>query len=84
VHRVDAEGITVELVNLSPDTARTLTIQAGMFGEHTFTTATQEENETSVNGSHLTLTLAPGAAGTVRLGMNLYQNQPAYAFPWQR
>jgi hypothetical protein len=35
VSRIDPEATTVDLVNLDPDTARTVTVQAGAFAEHT-------------------------------------------------
>jgi hypothetical protein len=39
VSAVSADSLTVTLVNLSPEAERSVTLQAGSFGEHAFTTA---------------------------------------------
>lgn len=87
VSQVDAEGITVTLVNLSPLETRHVTLQAGAFAEHRFLSATQTDSDESVSeiaveSPTLTVTLKPGGGGTLRLKMQLYANTPTYAFPW--
>jgi hypothetical protein len=56
VERVDADGIALHLVNLSVFETRELVVQAGAFGEHTFTIAEVEVRTSDYPG-------VQGAAG---------------------
>ena len=48
-----------ELVNLDRDKPKSLIVQAGMFGQHTFTTCESDEGKVvDVNGKHVQVTLA--------------------------
>ena len=51
VERIDGDGITLRLVNLSPFDARDVIVQAGAFGEHRFTTAQFEQRSSDYPGS---------------------------------
>jgi len=91
VSRVDAGGIDVELVNISPHEERQVILQAGNFGEHRFTSASvvnQDSGEVAepieVNGRHLTVNLRPGSGVKLILEMERYVNTPTYALPWDR
>ena len=83
VHGLDAESTTVTLTNISPLYERRLAVQAGAFGEHTFTEVVRDEGDErmAVDGKHLRVTLPPGRALTLRLGMRRYANRPSYARP---
>jgi hypothetical protein len=87
VDALDGTSVRVKLVNTSPLRPRRLIIQAGAFGEHSFTEATdllapQDKRCTvAVNGKHLQLHLAPGGAVYLDLGMKRYCNQPSYEQP---
>jgi hypothetical protein len=82
VERMDANTTTVTFVNTNQTDSRSLTIQAGGYGEHAFTSATINGNSTAINGRHLTLRLAPGAGTKVVFQMKRYANAPTFQFPW--
>lgn len=84
VHALDAASTTVTLVNTSVLHERRMIVQAGAFGEHSFSEATildADDPPLQVDGSHLHLTLPPGKSITLRLGMRRYVNQPSYSVP---
>jgi hypothetical protein len=85
VHTVDEDGVTVTLANASPLRERHLIVQAGAFGEHTFTDATDLTAEApapvSVNGRHAAVVLPPGRSIDLRLAMRRYVHSPSYQQP---
>lgn len=85
VSALDADSTTVQLVNTSPLHERRLILQAGAFGEHTFTYADDldegEASRTVVDDKHLALTLPPGRSVRLQLGVERYSNTPSYAQP---
>jgi hypothetical protein len=88
VSALDADSATVELVNLSPLRRRRLILQAGAFGEHTFTSvkafteAQAADGDTvTVNGKHVEVILPPGRTIKLKLGMNRYSHTPSYEQP---
>jgi hypothetical protein len=82
VHTLDAGSVTVTFVNSSPIHPRQVTLQAGAFGEHTFTDATdlfaETPKPTPVNDRRLTVALPPGRAVDLKLGMRRFVNRPEY------
>jgi hypothetical protein len=88
---MDGDSVTLDLDNLSPVSERQVLIQAGCYGEHTFTTASYAEREGDaqgiarlpVQGGILAVTLLPGCEIEIRLGMDRYVHEPRYAFPWR-
>lgn len=85
VSKLDAGSTTVQLVNLSPLRQRRLILQAGAFGEYSFSEASQLDGEVEqpvpVNGKHIEVTLPPGSHMTLKLGMRRYCNTPSYDQP---
>jgi hypothetical protein len=84
VERITPEGVTLTLVNTSPFHARTVTIQAGGYGEHHFTTVAVAGRTIQVDAPFVTVRLVPGAHDTLTVGMRRYAHQPTLAFPWDR
>eukprot|EP01051_Picozoa_sp_SAG22_P008755 SAG22_NODE_687_length_7913_cov_2.611851_8_plen_125_part_00 len=86
VHSVRPDGVSVTIVNTDVLERRPLIIQAGAFGEHSFTTATLEGpggRVVQVNGRYLQLNLGAGAQVELSLGMVLHANtSPSYLRPW--
>ena len=72
------------LVNTNPMQFRTVTVQAGGYGEHHFTNVTVGDRTFPVDAPYFTVRLAPGAGETLTLGMQRYAHQPTLAFPWDR
>ena len=87
VDSLDADSTRVALVNLSPLRPRRLIVQAGAFGEHSFTEvrdlAASEDAQADllVNDKHLAVHLAPGGMVRLELGMKRYSKQPTYEQP---
>ena len=76
----------VTLVNTSPLARRgSLSLQAGAFGEHEFTAASEldggAEQAVEVGGQQLAVELPPGRQMTLRLGMRRFAHQPSYTGP---
>jgi hypothetical protein len=88
VSHLDAGSTTVELVNSSPLHTRTVTVQAGAFGEHAFTTIETLENgeggsgtTAEVNGKRFQITLPAGRSVKLKLNMRRYCHTPSYQQP---
>ena len=100
VEKLDAASTTVTLVNTDQLNSKTVTIQAGGYGEHQFTSGdvlqTSRDSGTGAgsagNSGHkfdidrrtVTLKLEPGCGARLVLGTRRYVNQPTMAFPWNR
>ena len=82
VERLTADSVTVTLVNVSPIHSRRVVIQAGAYGEHEFATATMDGASEEIDGRLITIELAPGCGGRLKLGMKRYQRQPTLTRPW--
>ena len=85
VSAVRPDGVDLTLVNLSPHRSRELTVQAGSFGEHRFSTAVEAGESAApvpVNGRHFGVELRPGTEIELRLDMDLHCHRPSCAFPW--
>jgi hypothetical protein len=83
VKALDAESVTVELVNLSTFNQRTLTLQAGAFGEHRFREAVELSDgaTTAINSTHFQVVLPPSRSITMKILMDRYVHRPGYAQP---
>jgi hypothetical protein len=84
VDRIEDAAVDVTLINLSQTDERTVTVQTGMYGEHTATDVTAGDQRWSVNAPWFDVRLAPGAGTRLRIGMRRYANQPSLEFPWER
>jgi hypothetical protein len=82
VERIDASSATVTLVNLSPVHTRTVVVQAGAYAEHQVLSVEVDAVHVPVDGSHVSVQLAPGAGGRLVLQLTRYANPPTFAFPW--
>ncbi|MFC1693109.1 hypothetical protein ACFL1R_06360 [Candidatus Latescibacterota bacterium] len=87
VPRISNDGIIVHLVNLSPDQARSLVVQAGAMGEHTFLDASYmdgaDRKTVTVYGRHLMVTMKPATRIILELRMERFVNDPTYRGPWE-
>lgn len=85
VRAIDPDSVTLTLTNTSPLRERRVTIQAGAFGEHMFTTLTDLAVETpspvKVDDKFLMIILPPGWSMDLRLGMKRYVHRPTYDQP---
>jgi hypothetical protein len=85
ISALDGDSVTVTLANTSPLRERRLIVQAGAFGEHSFTEVAGIDAPgrppTAVNGKHHKVDLPPGHAIRLRIGMRRFVNTPSYAQP---
>jgi hypothetical protein len=84
VEKLNADAVTVTLVNTDAVDGRTVVVQAGGYGEHSFETVEVEGRTVKVAGSHFRLRLGPGAGARLTIRMRRYVNPPVLAFPWER
>ena len=82
VDEAKGDRVGVQLVNLDRSEAKTVIVQAGMYGQHTFTSVEHGDETVRVGGKHVSVTLAPSAFVRLGLGLERYVNTPSYAFPW--
>jgi len=82
VERMNADSVTVTLVNVNQVEPRELTVQAGGYGEHQFTSVLQGDSERDIDASDVTVALEPGAGARLVFSMRRYANQPTLSLPW--
>lgn len=82
VKKILPDSVVVELVNINPIHARTVTIQMGGYGEHQASTVQIGNARHKVDASFFSVQLMPGAGQTLTIGIRRYVNQPTLAFPW--
>jgi hypothetical protein len=79
---MDADSVTVTLVNLNQTQARRVEVQGGGYGEHLIQAITIDHEEMPVNGTHFPVYLAPGCGHTLHIRMARWASQPTMIFPW--
>ena len=84
VDRLSDKETGITLVNISPLSSRTVIIQGGAYGEHRFVDVTTNGERTPINGSTLTVELAPSSGAHLVLSTKRYVNAPTMSFPWKR
>jgi hypothetical protein len=84
VEKMDGDSVTVVLVNTSQTEARTVTVQAGGYGEHQILTVASEAGRHPVNAPSLTVQVEPGAGARLTMTMRRFANQPTLDFPWMQ
>ncbi len=89
VHRIDREGIEVELVNLNQSQSRSLLIQLGAYGEHQCLRACTGAQVLTVDDptghdAVLEIHLDAGCGGRIVVDMARYGNWPTLMQPWRR
>jgi hypothetical protein len=82
VTSMDADSVTVELVNLNQVEGRSVVVQGGAYAEHQITSVSSGEQNATVNDSSFTVQLAPASGSTIEIAMNRYKNAPTLSFPW--
>jgi hypothetical protein len=78
VSRVDTDGVTLTLQNVNAIRERVVVVQAGAYGEHCVTHVTQNAKECAVEAPAFAVTIGPGCAGTVTIGLRRHCRLPSY------
>ncbi len=84
VEKLTADSVTLTLVNTNPAEARTVTVQAGAYGEHQFLSVAVNGKKQAVNHQFITVQLEPGSGARLVFQMKRYAHQPTLAQPWNR
>jgi hypothetical protein len=84
VDKIDADSVSVTLINVSQTAEHEVTIQSGAYAEHAFTDVTIGDRRQPVNSTSFTVRLAHGAGARLQIGMRRYANAPTLTFPWDR
>ena len=84
VKKIDADAITVRLVNTNGVRARRLIVQMGAYGEHQAVSVTAAGRTTPIDAPWFEVRLAAGAGEELRIAVKRYANDPTLAFPWDR
>lgn len=84
VEKLDANSVTLSLVNTNQVEARTLLVQAGAYAEHEFLSLDRNGESVKLNSPFFEVRLAPGAGERLAIKMNRYVNQPTLLPPWDR
>lgn len=79
---INADSVTVTLVNVNPVAERPVTVQMGAYAEHRATSVTVDGQRFQVDAPSFNVRLAPGAGATLTIGVKRYANQPTLRFPW--
>lgn len=84
VETMTADETVVTLVNLDQSDPRTVVVQAGGYAEHRFRGVNSGGTSIEADTPHITVELAPGAGGTLKLRTKRYAAPPTLALPWAR
>ncbi len=76
------DRVSVTLVNVNQLEARRVIVQAGGYAEHRFTAVKVGDRSRPLDGSHITVVLAPGAGARLSFITQRYVNEPSMGFPW--
>lgn len=83
VTRIEESAVHLTLANTGSRSLWAI-LQAGAFGEHSFTTASQEGKESSpVESKWCAIEVPENSEVSVRLGLERYVNTPTYATPFE-
>ena len=84
VEKIGPDGVTLDLVNTSPTSARRVIVQGGAYGEHQIASVTAGAGSTPIDAPAFEVKLGPGAGEKLTIAMRRYANDPTLAFPWDR
>jgi hypothetical protein len=84
VEKLGDGSATLVLVNANPMDARTVTVQAGAYGEHRFDEARIGGETVSIGAPLVDVRIEPGCGARIEFKMTRYQNRPTLALPWAR
>ena len=82
VDSLSADGVGIQLVNLSRTETRNVIVQAGAFGEHQFTEINVGGNVQPLDSKYFEVRLPRSTSIRIEAGMRRFANDPSYAFPW--
>ncbi len=80
---MDADSVSLELVNLNQVSGRTVIVQGGAYAEHQINEVASGAQTSAVGEAHFTVRLAPTSGAAITIKMDRYANPPTLALPWE-
>ncbi len=77
------DSVTLNMVNISPSSSRSVIVQGGAYAEHQIVSVSNGTATTNVNAASFPLRLAPGAGAKLTIRMKRFANDPTLSFPWE-
>lgn len=84
VEQIEPGSVVLTLVNTSPLTTRTVTVQLGGYGEHRCTSIRTRSGTVGCDGRAFSVRLTPGSSETLTIGIDRYAYRPTLDFPWDQ
>ena len=84
VDKLTADSVSLTLVNVNQLEPRIVTVQAGGYGEHQFTSVQFNKTRREIDHPFVNVRLEPGCGARLVFEMTRYANQPTLAHPWTR
>src|SRR5690606_36033000 len=84
VEKIEPGSVVLTLVNTSPLTTRTVTVQLGGYGEHRCTSIRTRSGTVGCDGRAFSVRLTPGSSETLTIGIDRYAYRPTLDFPWDQ
>ncbi len=84
VESMNADEMTLTLVNINQVEARTVVVQGGAYAEHQFLSVTRNGQTVPLDSDNFTVRLEPGCGSRLLIRMTRYANRPTCVFPWDR
>ncbi len=84
IDRIEPEAVSLTLVNVSPQHARTVIVQMGAYAEHHCRAVEVGQRSETVDATSFTVSLLPGTSAKMRVTLERYAHQPTLSFPWDR
>jgi hypothetical protein len=84
VEKMSNEEITLQLVNTSAVTARSVVVQTGGYAEDECQAVVVGKTSHPVNSRDFRVNLAPGCGTKLVIKTNRFTHKPTFTFPWDR
>jgi hypothetical protein len=82
VEEMSADRTVLTLVNVNQVESRLVTVQAGGYAEHQWTSVSSNGHTQAADAPRFTVRLDPGTGARLTLSTRRYANQPTLALPW--
>jgi len=84
VDKLTADSVSLTLVNVNQIEPRTVTVQAGGYAEHQFTSVQFNQTRRQIDRPFVNVRLEPGCGARLVFEMVRYAHQPTLVHPWDR
>jgi len=82
VEAMDADSVTVTLINISPSAPRNVLVQGGAYGEHQIVSVSDGTTTKRVDAAWFPVRLAPASGARLVIRQKRFANAPTLDLPW--